>query len=509
LQAVAELLNITRGAVYLREGVEPLYRLVDAVGEPPPLTEISSGFPLIEQLEARGTVALSHRQRGIDPGQRQLQFLGGDVAQALTHEGRMLAVRVLGPRELGSYGAEDLNLLSGFAQITALGLVSAQGHRKIEGLNRDLQEKVAKIAEQQRSILALESQLRQGEPHAAPEKTDQPQVQPAEPVRDGAIVGTGQRMRHLLGLVRKVSASQSAVLIRGESGTGKELLARALHEHSPRASKPFVKVHCAALSPTLLESELFGHVKGAFTGAHRDKIGRFEMAHGGTLFLDEIGDITLDVQTKLLRVLQEMTFERVGSSTPVEVDVRVIAATHQNLEQFIREGRFREDLYYRLNVISIPVPALRQRREDIPELVMHFLHLHAQRSSRPVSEIDDDAMATLKGYPWPGNIRQLENVVERAVVIAEGAVITTNELPPELLDDAANQDREVGSEPVAGADEHEPQIPRPQRSDRERKERERLVRALAGAAGNKAEAARALGLARSTFLSRLKRYGLS
>src|SRR5206468_4895292 len=168
------------------------------------------------------------------------------------------------------------------------------------------------------------------------------------------------------------SASQSAVLIRGESGTGKELLARGLHESSPRAAKPFVKVHCAALSAGLLESELFGHVKGAFTGAHRDKAGRFEVANTGTLFLDEIGDINLEVQTKLLRVLEEMTFERVGSSEPVRVDVRIIAATHQDLEQLIRLGRFREDLYYRLNVISITVPALREHIEDVPELATHF-----------------------------------------------------------------------------------------------------------------------------------------
>src|SRR5206468_12271413 len=168
------------------------------------------------------------------------------------------------------------------------------------------------------------------------------------------------------------AASDSAVLLRGESGTGKEVLARAVHENSPRAARPFVTVHCAALSAGLLESELFGHVKGAFTNAIRDKVGRFEAAHGGTLFLDEIGDINLEVQTKLLRVLEEMTFERVGSSDPVAVDVRIIAATHQDLEQLIRLGRFREDLYYRLNVISITVPALREHIEDVPELATHF-----------------------------------------------------------------------------------------------------------------------------------------
>src|SRR5207253_9623225 len=188
-----------------------------------------------------------------------------------------------------------------------------------------------------------------------------------EPLAAG-IIGSGPALRRVMALARKVAGSHSAVLIRGESGTGKGLLAKAIHDTSPRAGKPFVKIHCAALAPGLLESELFGHVRGAFTGAVRDKVGRFELADGGTLFLDEIGDVSLDVQTKLLRVLQEKAFERVGSSEPVKVDVRVIAATHQDLEQLIAQKRFREDLFYRLNVISIPVPPLRERCEDVPEL---------------------------------------------------------------------------------------------------------------------------------------------
>src|SRR5437899_9945048 len=255
----------------------------------------------------------------------------------------------------------------------------------------------------------------------------------AQPSPDG-MIGSSPQVQQLMHLVRRVAVSPSAVLLRGESGTGKELLARALHEHSPRAGKAFVKVHCAALSPGLLESELFGHVKGAFTGAHEDKIGRFELADGGTLFLDEIGDITLEVQIKLLRVLQEMTFERVGSSEPLQVDVRVIAATHQNLERFIKEGRFREDLYYRINVISVLVPPLRERREDIAELALHFLKVHGDRSGKTMLQIDDDALGILKAYSWPGNIRQLENVIERAVVVAEGALIGVSDLPGEIVE---------------------------------------------------------------------------
>jgi transcriptional regulator with GAF, ATPase, and Fis domain len=435
-----------------------------------------------------------------------------------------LALLVLGPKDREPYRSEDLNLLAAFAQITVLALENAAGHHAIELLNRDLQAKVEKISEQQRRILALQSQLRSQESGVrSQESTDRvrsasqrpssltPDSCPLTPGA-GGIIGSSVPVRQLLDLVRKVSASEAVVLIRGESGTGKELLAKALHEQSPRAGKPFVKVHCAALSQGLLESELFGHVKGAFTGAHRDKVGRFEQANGGTLFLDEIGDINLEVQTKLLRVLQEMMFERVGSSEPVQVDVRVIAATHQNLEQLIKEGRFREDLYYRLNVISIPVPPLRERAEDIPELAQYFLRLFAQRSGKAVTQIDDDALAVLKGHRWPGNIRELENALEHAVVVAEEAVVTAPDLPAELLQAVEAAPHPAGPEKPNGKADLFPALPRglqAEREQRDRQERERLVRALAAANGNKAEAARALGLARSTLISRLKKHGLS
>jgi DNA-binding NtrC family response regulator len=265
-------------------------------------------------------------------------------------------------------------------------------------------------------------------------------------------------------------------------------------------------VHCHALSPTLLESELFGHVKGAFTDAHRDRAGRFELAHGGTLFLDEIGDVAPEVQTKLLRVLQERTFERVGSGEPVRADVRILAATHRDLEQLIAEGRFREDLYYRLNVFPISVPALRDRREDIAELAHHFLQVYCQRCKKAIDQIDDDALAALKAYRWPGNIRELESFIERAVVIAEGPVLTVDELPADVCrhDDpeAAAIFEELTADGVY-------QGVRGERQWRDRRERESLVRALAAAHGNKAEAARALGMARSTLVSRLKKHGLS
>ncbi|HZU36312.1 MAG TPA: sigma 54-interacting transcriptional regulator [Gemmataceae bacterium] len=513
LQASAELLNVARGAVYVRADEPSLYRLAGELGEAPPLVELSPGCPLVEALQRRGTVSIRPGQRlPLDPAQRQLRLLGGEMAQALAHEGRLLALVVLGPKNFGIYTPYDSNLLSAFAQLTALALESAEGHRTIESLNHELQAKVEKISEQQRRILALQNQLTR-QPSLVSTRAEAP-TEPAMGESIGSrdsILGSSAAVGYLLELVRKVAATPSAVLIRGESGTGKGLLARALHQHSPRADKAFINVHCGALAPGLLESELFGHVKGAFTGAHRDKVGRFELADGGTLFLDEIGDISMEVQTKLLRVLEEKTFERVGSSEPVQVDVRIVAATHQDLEKLIHEGRFREDLYYRLKVIDIYVPPLRERREDIPELALHFLRLYAGSCGKAVCEMDDEVLAVLKANAWTGNVRELENVINRAVVVAEGTSVTVRDLPPELVKAAAAEERSADHSWESSVTTVGPAVfgLQAERAERDRRERGRLVRALAAAGGNKAEAARALGLKRSTLVSRLKKYGLS
>jgi transcriptional regulator with GAF, ATPase, and Fis domain len=532
LHTSAELLGVSRAAVYLRQGIPPLYVLADAIGPAPPLVELSSGFPLVEALITQGRLAVVQRTGPPDSAQRQLQFLGGEVAHALFHEGQLLGLLILGPRDRAAYSQEDFNLLGAFAQITVLALVSAEGHRTIEALNRELQAKVEKIAEQQRRILALQSQLTNRGPKVEDRgsRIDSEEERAiTESGRDPSsilvsrfstfdnmegMVGASPQLRELIHVVRKVAASQSAVLLRGESGTGKGVLAQAIHANSPRADRPFIKVHCTALSPGLLESELFGHIKGAFTSAIKDRMGRFEAANGGTLFLDEIGDISLEVQTKLLRVIQEKTFERVGSSESIEVDVRIIAATHQDLEELIRQRRFREDLFYRLNVFPITVPPLRERAEDIPELAQHFLRLYALRAGKQVETLDDDALAVLKGYDWPGNVRQLENVIDRAVVMVEGPVVTVHDLPEELL---AARDQGPGEAVLSvytprSAEHGEAKKvvnARSYQSELADREREHLVRALAAANGNKAEAARALGMARSTLVSRLKRLGLS
>jgi transcriptional regulator with GAF, ATPase, and Fis domain len=319
----------------------------------------------------------------------------------------------------------------------------------------------------------------------------------------------------VLETVRKVAASETTVLLRGESGTGKELIAHVIHENSPRRNGPLVTVHCAALAPGLLESELFGHVKGAFTGAHADRTGRFELANCGTIFLDEIGDISPETQVKLLRVLQQQEFERVGGGETVRVDVRIIAATHQNLEQLIADRKFREDLYYRLNVISITLPPLRERLDDLLELSMRFLKRAATRSGKSVLALDDDAVTALMRYGWPGNIRELENVIERAVVLADGPSVTVADLPADLqaAGKSAARTKSPRRQPVRVAVDSDPDMTAaPDLSWRrldEDQERDLLVAALEKCRGNKARAARLLGLPRSTFFSKLKKFAIA
>ncbi|RMG06874.1 MAG: sigma-54-dependent Fis family transcriptional regulator [Planctomycetota bacterium] len=314
------------------------------------------------------------------------------------------------------------------------------------------------------------------------------------------IVGRDGGLRETFASVEKVAPTRSTVLIRGETGTGKELVARAIHYTSPRAGKPLVKVNCAALPETLLESELFGHERGAFTGAERRKPGRFELADGGTLFLDEIGDISPAMQVRLLRVLQEREFERVGGTETVKVDVRLIAATHRDLEAMVKRGDFREDLYFRLTVIPIEIPPLRKRKADIPELARFFLRRHAKEAGRlHLEDFSADAISRLVSYPWPGNVRELENVVERAVILAgDGSRVEASDL--RFLDLGARRGPELEEAPSASAP-----LPRAL----EKIERDELVRAMEEAGGSKAAAARALGINRSTLYYRLRKHGLA
>ncbi|RMF75978.1 MAG: sigma-54-dependent Fis family transcriptional regulator [Acidobacteria bacterium] len=312
------------------------------------------------------------------------------------------------------------------------------------------------------------------------------------------IVCAGGPMLDVLAQVERVARSHVNVVIHGESGTGKELVARAIHAASPRADGPFVAVNAAALPSTLLESELFGHEKGAFTGADRARTGRFEAASGGTLFLDEIGDLPADVQVKLLRVLQERVIERVGSTRPIPVDVRVIAATHQDLPALIGQGRFRADLYYRLAVVTIELPPLRRRRGDIPLLVEHFLDKHADLVDGPVPTFSREALDLLVRYDFPGNVRELENIVQRGLVLAEGDQITTAELPASVLGGA----RSEAGPGVGGTDDTEPRT-LPERIAA--LERQAIAEALAAEGGNQSRAARRLGISERALRYKLAR----
>ena len=304
------------------------------------------------------------------------------------------------------------------------------------------------------------------------------------------IIGRSEAMVRLLETVAQVAASEATVLITGESGTGKEMIAGAIHFNSRRKEGPFVRINCAAITETLLESELFGHEKGAFTGAHRRKEGRFVQAHGGSLFLDEISEMSQAMQVKLLRVLQERELTRVGGEDPIRVDVRVIAATNRDLVQDMEAGRFREDLYYRLNVVNLHIPPLRQRREDIPLLAQHFLTRFSEKNRKSFKGITPQAMDRLLKYDWPGNVRELMNAVERGVVLGRSEYLDVEDLP--LLVDELGKQRSVS--PLQGD------------LSLEEVEKSTILKALESTGGNKSEAARRLGITRKTLTAKLKKY---
>jgi len=304
------------------------------------------------------------------------------------------------------------------------------------------------------------------------------------------IIGTSPEMQQVFKSIEQVAPTRATVLVTGESGTGKELVAAAIHQHSPRSKGPFVRLHCAALAESLLESELFGHERGAFTGADRRREGRFEQADGGTLFLDEIGEISPATQVKLLRVLQEHEFERVGGTQTIRGDVRVIAATNKNLKDEVAAGRFREDLYYRLNVINLRMPALRERAGDVPALARHFLAKYSEENGKSIERFSDSALFRLSQYDWPGNVRELENVIERGVVLSEGGTIEANHLPQEV-------------HPV----ETESTLPAVPGSRLDELERYAIVKTLEAVGGSTTKAASILGISVRKIQYKLHEYG--
>lgn len=310
-----------------------------------------------------------------------------------------------------------------------------------------------------------------------------------------SIISQSPKMQDVINLAYLSAKSRATILISGENGTGKELMARAIHQIGSRSSKPFVAINIPALSESLLESELFGHEKGSFTGADKQTKGRFEIANGGTIFLDEIGDISASTQIKILRVLQEQQFERVGGSEPINVDVRIIAATNQNLEKKIKDGTFREDLYYRLNVVSIKIPPLRDRKEDIPPLIEHFIELFCKENKREKLEISKEAFDMLMKFNYPGNIRELENIIERAVVLTRGSIITLNDLPIPVRGFS-----EEFTRPSLGKGTLPEQI--------HSVERELISNALNESNGNQTLAGKLLGISERNLRYKLKKYNI-
>ena len=385
-------------------------------------------------------------------------------APLLFHE-RVLGALDIGRRREDRFSSEEVDLLSEIAKQIAIAVENAQAYRQIT----ELKDQLAK------EKVYLEEEVR----------TDH---------NFGEIVGDGAALRRVLKEVETVAPTGSTVLVRGETGTGKELIARALHDLSPRQNRTFVKLNCAAIPTGLLESELFGHEKGAFTGAITQKIGRFELAHQGTIFLDEVGDIPLELQPKLLRALQEQEFERLGSTRTIRVDVRLVAATNRDLAEMVADGRFRSDLYYRLNVFPVVLPPLRERRDDIPMLARHFTQRFARRMGRRIETIPTAVMNTLVRYTWPGNIREMQNVIERAVILSRG---------PELEIPLSELKQETKAAPIDFPSSL---------STLEEAEREHILRALGEThwiLGGPAGAALKLGMKRTTLQSKMRKLGIA
>ncbi len=520
LKTCQDVMDATSAMMFVRDG-QGSFRLIGtratshapAQLKPETIPVFVSGETVIRRIPQANRDTM-------DPVQRLLHDMKSELLCVMEGEGGVHGVIILGRRRSGgAYTAEDIAFLHAIAQMSVLALHSSRANQTMTLLDADLKMKMDRIAEQQRQMAVLRAELTSLQRDAG----QAPVVASEQDFDSEGIRGSSTALMSVLSQVKKVARSQSTVLIRGESGTGKELLARVIHRNSDRAAENLVCVNCAALSSSLLESELFGHVKGAYTGAHIDKAGRFLAADKGTLFLDEIGDISAETQVKLLRVLQERCFEAVGSDKTIHVDVRVIAATNRNLEDMIARGQFRADLYYRLNVVALTLPPLRERPEDLGELVFYFLSRSAQKTKKQIRQIDPDALVAIEAHAWPGNIRELENVIERAVVLTDSDMITMADLPDEFQ---SGHERKTQLARLPGRQAITISSASTVRSVSRKitdstgfsanggdgsstdSEEQVLREALRIAAGNKALAARRLNLPRSTFFSKCRKYGI-
>ncbi|MEO6774487.1 MAG: sigma-54 dependent transcriptional regulator [Kofleriaceae bacterium] len=429
----------------------------------------------------------------------------------------------------GADGMEVLRTASRSFPHTPVIMITAYGSvgQAVEAIKAGAFDYIEKPFEQEAIRLIVDKAIGQA---TANKLAPQPMLYPASGETTTGrfgIVGHSVEMQSIFAVIEKVADTPSTVLITGESGTGKELVAKALHEESSRKHEPFIKINCAAIPKTLMESELFGYDKGAFTGATSSKPGRFELADGGTLFLDEIGEIPVEMQVKLLRAIQESEFERVGGLKTIKVDVRLITATNRDLEQEIQRGNFREDLYYRLNVVPLQIPALRRRHGDIPLLVTHIIKKFNERLKKSITGIADDALAALEGHNWPGNIRELENVLERTILFTKGDRIERADLQlsstPEVASLPRTTTNESGGLPILiddvrgsgepdddndGATETSGSLKDAVRAETARVERELIVKALDETGGNVTQAARLLKISRKSLQMKMKEFGL-
>jgi Nif-specific regulatory protein len=483
LRTVLDLMDLKAGWIFLREGETNKLILTSHLGLSPEFVREETERPLgncicshvmrrKKPLIAENILKCSRLSRSVV----EEQGLACHASVPLISKDRVVGVMNVASENFRSFSEEDLGLLTGIGHQVGVAIENAR-------LFEDTRKKSSELKEAYERLKSLYEELKR-------ERKKTKTLKKALEERFGLenIVGKNHKMQAIYDLIEDISQSDSTVLIQGESGTGKELIARAIHVLSPRKERPFVVANCSAYAQTLLESELFGHEKGAFTGAIRRKKGRFELADGGSIFLDEIGEIPPTTQLVLLRVLQEKKFERVGGEDTIKVDVRVIAATNRNLAQDMMSGRFREDLYYRLNVIPVMVPPLRERKDDIPLLVKHFLEVYSTASSKAIRGFSEEVMQIFLDYDWPGNVRELQNVVEHAVILAKGEMITQIDLPHSLKETFPRTYADISSLKDT--------------------EKNLILKVLNETDGNKYQAAKRLGITRSTLYGKLRKHGI-
>jgi Nif-specific regulatory protein len=481
LGTVLDLMNLKAGWIFLRDGETDRLTLASHTGLPPEfiyeetkqLPANCIGFHVIKQKEA--LIA----EDFLECPRLTSFFQEGPACHAcvpLISKDKVVGVMNVASEKFRRLSAEDLNLLTNIGNQVGVAIENAK-------LFKDTQQKASELVEAYARLKSSYEEIR-----AEREKTKTLKKALVDKFGLGNIVGKNPKMQAIYDLVENISQSDSTVLIQGESGTGKELIARAIHLLSPRNEKPFIIANCSAYAQNLLESELFGHEKGAFTGAIKSKKGRFELADGGTIFLDEIGEIPSATQLLLLRVLQEKKFERVGAEDTLKVDVRVIAATNRNLNQEMMDGKFREDLYYRLNVIPIMVPPLRERKDDVPLLAKHFLELYSNANKKHIKGFSEEVMKIFLDYDWPGNIRELQNIIEHAAILAKENIIRAIDLPHTLKDTYPQFQADISSLKDT--------------------EKNLILKVLKETDGNKYQAAKKLGITRSTLYGKLKKHGI-